>query len=403
MPSDLFLYIKEKLCWCGVGETVRLESELVEELEGILAANPDLVHETDDDHMVLLHYAAQLRSIEFCKLLIGQNGENLRVAELSGMLPFHISCVFNNTKTVKYLFQLYPESIDIADSQGDYPIHCLLSFRRKILQLTQFLLDHDQIDVDKYWKIEKTNVSEIAQFLLYHDRGAVMKPNNLGFLPLHLACMKFKGLGIVKPVFNAYPEAIYEGTGTEWMGGSILNFVRQRDYSGDIVSFFESQLDLVHQSKEETSQDEIGQLPIHRHLSHENVSLGTVKLMAKANPLSLITVDGQGRIPLHVAITHKKIDVVKHLIEAKEQSLKISGYSGNFALHRACLSGKCDIINCIIEKTTHGASVRNWDGKLPIQLLLYDADCNRDSLEYMGVVHRLLIAYPNVRGIALEQ
>ena len=82
---------------------------------------------------------------------------------------------------------------------------------------------------------------------------------------------------------------------------------------------------------------------------------------------------------------------------------------GNYALHHACLSENLEIISYILEQSSHGASVRNSDGKLPIQLLLYDASyCRngleylyRNGLEYMGAIHCMVCAYPNVRDIAL--
>lgn len=92
---------------------------------------------------------------------------------------------------------------------------------------------------------------------------------------------------------------------------------------------------------------------------------------------------------------------MKYLIKANPESLTFSGSRGNCALHHACLLGKCDIINCIMETSHYGSDVRNSDDKLPIQLLMYDAECNRDSLEYIGAVHSLLMAYPNVRDIRL--
>ena len=376
MPSDLFLHIKENLCWCGNRPQDRPESELVEELTRILATNPDLVHEIDENHMTLLHCAAQLRSIEFCQLLIGKNGANLRLAETSGMLPFHTACYFNNPEATKYLFQLYPESIDISDSYGDYPIHFLQTIM-----------------------MSNNNVSELTEFLLNHDRGAVMKHNNRGLLPLHLAIERLRKRGIIKLLFNAYPEAILQKCG----GRSFLEYVRQQYDSGRIASFFESQLDFIHQSKYDTTPDENGQLPIHRILHKENLPSGTVYLMAKANPASLTTADNQGRIPLHIAVKHRDLSIVRQLIQANHKSLQISDLRGNCALHYACLAGNYNIISCILDKFTHGASTRNFDHKLPIQLLMYDAECNRDSLEYMGAVHGLLFAYPNVRDIAFEQ
>ena len=279
----------------------------------------------------------------------------------------------NSIETIEYLYELYPESMDIADFQGDYPIHLFLTFN-------------------------STLTLELFQFLLGHDRGAASKPDSFGLLPLHRMAPKRRNISVdlVQLVYNAYPDAIY----VQCRGETPLDIKRRNGgRQGRIASFFQSQLDFVRHSKDDTTPDVNGQFPIHRQLSRELLSSGKVKLMAKANPASLTLADVQGRIPLHIAIRHRDIDVVRHLIEANH--LKISDKRGNCALHYACLAGKCDIINYLLEQSTHGVSSRNLDGKLPIQLLLYDAECDRDSLEYMGTVHRLLFAYPNVRDIAL--
>ena len=375
MPSYSFKSIYE-LC---TDREDRPESELVMELKYILAANPEVAHETDpkDWNRTLLHYAARSRSKEFCKLLFQQNPEAVKITDDMGWLPFHTFWFYGEhgekrIETIEYLYELYPESMDIADFQGNCPIHL-------------YITRHSS------WTFE------LLQFLLVHDRGALSKPDSFGLLPLHnmVSQRRNNTLDSIQLVYNAYPDAIY----VKCRGATPWEFARFIGGPQRHMLFFTSQLDFIRHSKYNTTPDINGQLPIHRQLSNELLSSGTVKLMAKANPASLTTADVQGRIPLHIAIRHRDIDVVRHLIEANH--LKISDKRGNCALHYACLAGKCDIINYLLEQSSHGVSSRNLDGKLPIQLLLYDAECDRDNLEYMGAVHRLLFAYPNVQDIAL--
>ena len=371
MPSKSFESIRDNLCYNDDG---RSESELLEQLKLILSANPDV--EVISDGWTLLHRAAEERSPEFCKLLVEFNPEVVRVTDPNGWLPFHWSCERKNVETAKYLFQLYPESIDIADIVGDYPIHA-------------FLWDNRIIPL------------ELTRFLLKHDRGAVTRPDQDGYLPLLIATRST--MDIVRLVFDTYPEAIYEEMHTRRDGeGTVLQLARRRRCRGEVLTFFESQLEFVRQSAEETAPDENEQLSIHRGLYSRDLSLGTIKLMVKANPTIISAADSQGCIPLHIACQIRDFDIAKYLIESNIDSLEVYDLKGNCALHRACLAGSCDIINCILEKATHGSSVRNSSGKLPIHLLLYDADINRGSLENVGAVYVLLLAYPDVHDIALE-
>ena len=212
---------------------------------------------------------------------------------------------------------------------------------------------------------------------------------------------------IVKLLFNAYPEAIYVEVelfrGTRTLFEYVRHRSQNREYGflDEVSSFFESQLDFVRRASRDRAPDENGQLPIHRFLNNPELSLGAIKLMINANPESICVANNQGCIPLHIAVNRGDVGIVKCLIEANVESLTVSDLRGNCTLHHACLAGKCDIINCILRSSSHGASVRNSDGKLPIQLLLYDVDCERDNLEFVGAIHSLLCAYPNVRDIAL--
>jgi hypothetical protein len=53
-----------------------------------------------------------------------------------------------------------------------------------------------------------------------------------------------------------------------------------------------------------------------------------------------------------------------------------------------------NVMSYIIERSTHQLTELNSEGKLPIELLLYEAEYNRDSLEYVQAVNELLRANP---------
>jgi ankyrin repeat protein len=168
-----------------------------------------------------------------------------------------------------------------------------------------------------------------------------------------------------------------------------------------MVAFLAAQLELERQARVINRQDENGQLPFHRALRASEPSLGSIKLMAAANPASLTTADNQGFIPLHFACQLGHLDIVKYLVDANEESLRVESSSGHLPLHLACLGGHCSIVNYILERSFNGVSLRIHD-KLPIELLLCDyANCDTDSLEFVEAFGRLLRANPEVVKNAL--
>ena len=370
MPSRGFQNVMIVLCR---SDRYLRESELAEELKAILTQTPNVAYETDRFHRSLLHYAARFRSVELCQLLVENNPQAVRNHNNKGQLPFHLSCLGFNVQTTKYLFHLYPESINISDLRGNYPIHRLLPYSHRV---------------------SEQDALEMTQFLLHHDRGAVSKPDGIGYYPLHRACMFMRSsqssIDIVALVYNAYPEAIF----IECDGKSPLFFARHYASNDEVASFLEAQLDFIRQAREDIEQDHHGNLPIHRVLQNESVPVGSVKLMLAANPNSIFMANNVRMTPLHVACQSGNLDAVKCLVHTNSNSLQVCDGKGNSALHIACLTGKYNITNFILNQPGHGASSHNADGKLPIQLLLFEAECDRDSLEYMDSIDSLLRAYP---------
>jgi ankyrin repeat protein len=363
---------------------------LLKTLEAILHEYPEVAHERHENGYTLLHFASLRQSPEFCKRLLDLNVDAVKSQSDIGALPIHYACRCNNVETAQYLFELYPESINVIDSNRRYPVHYLL-----------------------YSGVCTELVLKLAQFLLQHDEGAVTKRDSGGYLPLHLA-IRSDSLHLVKLVYNAYPQAIYW---ENYDGSTPLRLARNFN-SRPLVHFLESQLELVRQATEEVIPD-IGRLPLHRAiLSRNMVPIGTIKLMVAANPISVRARDVRGLTPLHLACQTDNIEVIKCLMDADQEALEVQDLGGNCPLHHACFAGLINVVNCILDASDHGVSVRNTDGKLPIQLLVYDDECDRNSSEYFGRVstlerdennansfeyvdtfYRLLRAYPAIHEI----
>ena len=91
------------------------ESELVSILKAT-QIEPSVLSERDEKGRTLIHIAAiYKRSAEFCKLIHEQNGTLVKTTDNHGMLPMYYSCVLVNVETAKYLFNVYPESIEMSN------------------------------------------------------------------------------------------------------------------------------------------------------------------------------------------------------------------------------------------------------------------------------------------------
>eukprot|EP00956_Cyclotella_meneghiniana_P034395 scaffold104443_cov23-Cyclotella_meneghiniana.AAC.2 len=225
----------------------------------------------------------------------------------------------------------------------------------------------------------------LLHFLLQNDRGAVSKPTNTSDLPLHFACSGYS-LTVVKNVYNSYPEAIFK---QNEYGRTPRDIARSTNASPrDIVSCLETQLRYVRQAGESE------QLSIHRALQSANILTGTLKLMVVANPSSVTTADNQGSIPLHIAFRVGNIDAAKYLMGINEDCLKIPDGGGNLPLHLACKHGQCEMIPCIIEQSAYGVTLQNSENQTPIELLFYEAECDRDSMVYVEAIRCLFQVNP---------
>jgi ankyrin repeat protein len=96
-----------------VGEEVAAEI-----LKLLLEKCPESVrHAASNGNHLPIHFAAGNQSPEFCRILVEAYHGSERITNYNGYVPFHLACADNNVATAKYLYKLYPESINVAAYQ----------------------------------------------------------------------------------------------------------------------------------------------------------------------------------------------------------------------------------------------------------------------------------------------
>ena len=356
----------------------------LEILKLLLERCPGALRHFSRDGDLPLHIAARYQSPEFCRILAYPGSE--RLTNGVGALPFHTACALNTVATVKYLYQLYPESINVA-TNGFYPIHMATAG-----------LNHREYS-------QETAI-EMTQFLLDCDPDVALHQYD-GKIPLYWTCYVATNedtpklnahLKITQILYDVHPEAIERNEITSELDS----------FPQEVQTSANTQLTHARQARDQTvmtTPDEDGQLPLHKTL-RDNVTLGSIKLLVKGNPSALRCPDNKRRIPLHIACQyHESAAVVEYLIGLDSIAFRATDFEHNTALHFACRGAKHDTITLLLEK--YGGitiSKRNAHNQLPIHLLLEsDEVSDRDDSKYMESIYRLLRAYPEtVIGVKEE-
>ncbi len=347
---------------------------------------PESVRHVTRDGMLPIHIAAMKQSSEFCRVLIEAYPGSEQITRDRGMLPFHLACSRNNVATVKYLYQLYPESINVADNNGMQPIyHVMMGIHLReddpanIIEVAQFLLDCNP-NVAQQKTRDKLPLRWFYGYALQMFSNENTRQLN--------ACLR-----IVQILYDVYPEAI--GTNNHTVTADATGFRRE------IQIFINSQVTYARQARDRTQMttpDENGQLPLHKALLSNDITLGSIKLLLKGNFLALQSSDNGDALPLHLASQRSESDIsisiVKYLLGLDPTTLGAVDEQGNTALHYACRGAKHKMIALLTE--TYGAvSKRNARNQLPIHLLLLgDEVSDREGIEYTDSIFRLIRAYP---------
>ncbi|KAL9182169.1 hypothetical protein ACHAXT_012821 [Thalassiosira profunda] len=252
---------------------------------------------------------------------------------------------------------------------------------------------------------------EIVECLLDAFPDAARSMDRKGRSPLHYACMnKNQDPGIVQLLLDRWPESVNRqdidgNVPLHWLCGSssvdgtaslaILNLLLQK--IPEVRGFLDAQLAYARVAEDNgavRTQDENGWLPLHLAL-RKHASLGAIKLLCRANRDALQVSDNPfAAFPLHIACGFSPVGVVEYLLGLSDNHLHALDLERDSTLHYACRGGNVGVVKCLLGRGVPSVSEPNDDGKLPIQLLWESGRVDRNSVEYVEAVWRLLLARP---------
>eukprot|EP00984_Skeletonema_dohrnii_P023212 scaffold12285_cov109-Skeletonema_dohrnii-CCMP3373.AAC.2 len=337
----------------------------------------------------ILHKAASAtipRAAEICRLLVQVLPELVLEYHKDGQ-PLHIACFNGNLPVMKCILEMCPDAIHGVSGHGffpiDYAIVALTKYPNAAVNATEYLL--------------KVYPNVASQHSGCRRQSPSVASQRSKCFPLFLACMATKesnvvaGLKTIKSLYDAYPEAIVtdeesfrQAIDTSRFVDAAQDFlIKQVDYAAQA-----SDLQLV------ITRDEDGMLPLHRALL-TLAPLGSIKLLAQADPATLQIPDSNGSLPLHIACKHCDPTIVKYLVDLDMRSLLVADHNGDTPLHCACLAANYDVIEMLLAQYPAApVGERNVNGELPIQILLEHDE--PENAGYMSSMFLLLRANPEM-------
>jgi ankyrin repeat protein len=330
-------------------------------------------HAVGDDGRLPIHTAARHgKSVEFCRMLIEAYPGSERLVTSTDVLPFHVACLHGSVSLAEYFYKLYPESINVADRDGRYPIHyAMLGLETRTnrviaIEMVQLLLDCDP-DV------------------LERCPEALRRRTASGFTPLHIMMTVNHNVthGMVQLLVDAYPQSIDRVNNA---GNTPLHFLcankKKEDTAAiDILGLF---LERCPEAAQHARGD--GRLPIHIAAGQGLKSVEFCRMLTEAYPGSERVATSRGTLPLHFACKGGTVETAQYLLRLYPESINVATRGGAYPIHNAIFgldkrtnpAIAVDMIQFLLDYHSNVALQKIY-GRFPLAMIFIYACDNRDN------------------------
>ena len=353
-----------------------------------------------------LHIACARGDTQLVEVLTGSDPNSQNA---DGKTPLHLACYNRSFSIVCYLLDDEMQSnADLQNNAGELPLHVLCSMRSSpslidiVKVVSSFTKNPNSPNVFGNTPLHiacELNDEEIVQHLLKEKNCVADIQNNIGELPLHLACIS-GSLSIARMVSECDPNRQIKEDSTTlpdslqtthltWQTSSHKRKVLNSTIGNTPLHIACSQtnLDLVRFLMEEMNcscciSNTLGELPLHiactklsRYNSTKNPMVFLIiKLVSNCD---VDSVTKKGTTALHIVCEHGTHEVIEYLIQTKKCKTAIQDNNGNTPLHIICRNGQngTDILNLLCEADQSSQVVQNNDGELPLHIA-----CSHNSL-----------------------
>ena len=306
-----------------------------------------------------IHLAARCQSPDFIKVLVDAYSHSVKKLDGKLKLAFHIACEHGMLDTVKYLFDLAPESINANDKLGLGPIHFAAVHKNDPeVDVLKFLLTKDPEGASRAVELNITGDAVVP-----HINDSLQRYN--GFLPLHYAADNGGSIAAMRVLFDFYPDALY-------IEVKRLNPTRHRVMNPSSAHISLSPRDLARRSHNDA------------YKFFDELNMVLVSYRAFPSPL-ICAVRGS-----------QSLGVIKLFATWFGNDKSMIDQENNSPLHLACQSRRVDIVNFLLKQWPTNGLSQNYHGKCPFDILVEAPNSTDDhnSCEFVEATWRLLVASP---------
>lgn len=291
----------------------------------LISFNAD-VNACDKGNQTPLHFAFENNHVDIMEKLLGCPNIIVNPVNIEGMTPYHVAAEIQNTASLKWYIEKFPEYIDIG-TQRKKATALHLAAGKGLLLSVQLLLDHS------------ANVNSLTA------ENAT---------PLHWAIQRHGYEEIVKALIdkNADPNA-RAMDGTTPLHSAVLN---QNEEILKILLKHRADVSLC---------DNMKFTPLHTACMNASVSI-VKELIFRVPNVNIL--DGNNSTPLHHAASKGFLEAVQLLLEKSADCNQLN-LQNNSALHFAAFGGYKEIVKLLI---AHSAAInaRNSMNQTPILMAI---------------------------------
>jgi len=274
---------------------------------------PRMAMAKDNDGDEPLHYAARYsESVEMIRFLLQANPAATKVRGEGNLVPLQ-NALFNESEyrvaIVKVLLDADPSAASVLNSDGDTVFHLAINQECRVDLLQHLLAAYPQgLKVQNdigYLPLHAACLMkdmprslENVELLLQHYPEAAKIPCIYGHIPAHIAA-ESSNHEVLKAVVSAYPEGLLYACPEDNMNTPLIKAVINGNE--DVVNYITTHYpDAVHVT------NALGLNPM--HFAAENDSVAIMKMIHRAFPEAICMPDASGRLPLHAYVqTHQEM------------------------------------------------------------------------------------------------
>uniref|UniRef100_A0A1X7TE03 Uncharacterized protein n=1 Tax=Amphimedon queenslandica TaxID=400682 RepID=A0A1X7TE03_AMPQE len=320
----------------------------------------DLLHSTDDNDTLPIHYACASGVIQLVTFLIDVMKCDVTTKNKINYTCVTEACSSDNLDLLKLLIKQYnlnPRIFSIGSSQE-------IAVAYGHVHILEWLRQEYHINVASFkngalpFYAAQYNRLYCLKHLLNNysfDINATDPFNDTQSTLLHIACQK--GHVAIVLYLTSLPQC---DVSAKTSNGSTVLHLSCKSRSLPILKHLveEHQLDL-------TIKDYNGMAPV--HVACEEGSLSIVKYIIDHSPLSLDMTDSFGRTPLLIAAFSKNLPIIRYL-NSKNCNISILDDKGFNVIHISAKGGSLDILRFFIDGRYCNPDITDAFGRTPLYL-----------------------------------